>query len=95
MVISPPHKWQVRFNASNIEVVPRIENPVDPAIVNALLKNFDDFRRAYSEGGLSLDDFDTFGPTRRTLRQFISACHDLNARIRDVMIPNPDADPFA
>jgi transaldolase len=90
IVISPPYKWQVRFNASDIEVVPRIENPVDPAIVSGLVDNFEDFRRAYTEGGMSLEEFDTFGPTRRTLRQFVSACHELNARIRDVMIPTPD-----
>jgi transaldolase len=94
VVISPPHKWQVRFNASDIDVRPRIDDPVDPAIVDALLDNFDDFCKAYSEGGLSLDEFDTFAPTRRTLRQFITACHDLNSQIRDVMIPNPDSEQF-
>jgi transaldolase len=94
IVISPPHKWQVRFNASDIEVIPRIENPVDPTIVNALLDNFDDFRRAYTEDALTLDEFDTFPATRRTLRQFISACQELNAQIRDVMIPSPDEEPL-
>jgi transaldolase len=90
IVISPPHKWQVRFNASDIDVIPRIDNPVDPAIVNALSENFADFRRANSENGLSFDEFDTFPPARRTLRQFISACYELNSLIREVMIPNPD-----
>jgi transaldolase len=94
VVISPPHKWQVRFNASNIEVVPRIENPVDPTIVKALLDNFADFRRAYTEDGLTPDGFDTFPATRRTLRQFITACHELNGQIREVMIPNPDDEPL-
>jgi transaldolase len=46
VVISPPYKWQVRFNASDVRVAPRIENPVDPAIVSELLKKFPDFRRA-------------------------------------------------
>lgn len=95
IVISPPYKWQVRFNASDIEVLPRIDHPVDPTILHALLDNFDDFRRAYTEDGLSLDQFDLFPPTRRTLRQFISACHELNAQIRDVMIPNPDDPPLS
>ena len=89
-VISPPHKWQVRFNASDIEVEPRIDKPVDPKIVEELLKKFADFRRAYCEDGLSVEQFDTFGATARTLRQFIGACHDLDAQIRDFMIPNPD-----
>lgn len=90
VVISPPHKWQVRFNASDIEVMPRIDNPVNPRIVDELLLKFSDFQRAYEEGGLTLNEFDSFGATRRTLRQFIAACNDLAAMMRDRMIPNPD-----
>jgi transaldolase len=90
VVISPPFKWQLRYNASDVVVAPRIDRPVDPEIVSALLKNFADFRRAYSEDGLSLEEFDTFGATRRTLRQFMQACHDLESQIRDFMVPNPD-----
>ena len=90
VVISPPHKWQVRFNASDVEVLPRIDQPVDPAIEEALLRYFPDFARAYQENGLSVAMFDTFGPTVRTLRQFIEACHGLCAFVRDVMLPDPD-----
>ncbi|HWE62071.1 MAG TPA: transaldolase family protein [Chloroflexota bacterium] len=89
VVISPPYAWQVRFNASDIAVTPRIDKPVDARIVDELYRTFLDFRRAYSEGGLSVEEFDTFGATRRTLRQFIAACADLDALIRDFMIPNP------
>ncbi|MDQ6722446.1 MAG: transaldolase family protein [Candidatus Dormibacteraeota bacterium] len=89
-VISPPYAWQQRLNASGIEVKPRIDNPVDPRVVDQLLSNFPDFGRAYSEDGLKAEEFDGFGPTRRTLRQFIGACGDLAALVRDVMIPNPD-----
>src|SRR3984885_5269020 len=90
VVISPPHAWQVRFNASGIEIKPRMQNPVDSKIIEELNKRFPDFRRAYNEGGLTPDEFDSFGATRRTLRQFIAACADLNAIVRDVLIPNPD-----
>jgi transaldolase len=90
VVISPPHAWQVHFNASGIEAIPRIQKPVDPAIVEALTHNFEDFRRAYDEDGLAVEEFDHFPPTRRTLRQFIAACHDLDGVIRDLMLPNPD-----
>jgi transaldolase len=90
VVISPPHKWQVRFNASDVEVVSRIDKPVDPKVVDELLLKFPDFERAYTEDGLSISEFDSFAPTRRTLRQFIAACHELSATIRDVMLPNPD-----
>ena len=90
VVISPPYSWQVRFNASDIPVHPRIDEPVDPGIVRELSKKFPDFRRAYTEEGLTIHDFDSFGPTRRTLRQFVGACHDLDAVVRDSLIPNPD-----
>jgi transaldolase len=91
IVISPPYSWQVRFNASDIAVRNRIDNPVERRIVDELSRKFADFRRAYTEGGLSVEEFDSFGPSRRTLRQFIAACHDLDSLVRDFMILNPDA----
>src|SRR6202045_1068049 len=91
LVISPPYSWQVRFNASDVEVRNRIHEPVDPRIVEELSRKFGHFRRAYTEGGLSIEEFDSFGPTRRTLRQFLAACHDLDGLVRDFMLPNPDA----
>jgi transaldolase len=88
-VISPPSAWQKRFNAGDIEVLKRIDDPVDPVVVEQLLTHFPDFRRAYSEDGLSIDEFDSFAPTVRTLRQFIAACTELDGLVRDVMLPEP------
>ena len=90
LVVSPPYSWQVRFNTSDIEVRSRIGEPVQEKIVDELSRKFPDFVRASSEGGLSIEEFDTFGPTRRTLRQFVAACHDLDGVVRDFLIPNPD-----
>jgi transaldolase len=90
LVISPPYSWQVRFNASDIEVRSRIDEPVRPEIEAELSRKFADFRRANTENDLTVEEFDSFGPTRRTLRQFIAACHELDAVVRDVLIPNPD-----
>jgi transaldolase len=92
VVISPPCAWQKRYNESDIEVVDRINEPVAPRIVDTLLAKFPDFARAYSEDGLSISEFDTFGSTRRTLRQFIAACAELNAIVRDIILPNPDTE---
>jgi transaldolase len=88
-VISPPSSWQRRFNSSDVEVRSRIDEPVEPGVLAQLIRHFPDFRRAYSEDGLSLDEFDSFPPTVRTLRQFIAACADLDALVRDVMLPDP------
>src|SRR5205085_7677500 len=60
VVISPPYAWQVRFNASDIGIQRRIYNPVNAKIVEELLAKFGDFRRAYSENGLSVEEFDGF-----------------------------------
>jgi transaldolase len=71
-------------------VVPRIDKPVEPRVVEDLTKRFADYRRASTEGGLSVAEFDTFGPTRRTLRQFLAASAELAALVRDVLVPDPD-----
>jgi len=71
--------------------VPRIDKPAAGEIVEELGRKFVDFQRAYTEKGISVAEFDSFGPTRRTLRQFVGACHDLDSVVRDVMLPNPDA----
>lgn len=88
-VISPPYAWQVRINKSGLAAEPRIDQPVDPRVLEQL-QRFGDFRRAYDEDGMAIADFDGFGPTRRTLRQFLTACAELDALIRDVMVPSPD-----
>jgi transaldolase len=90
VVISPPYKWQVRFNASDVGVAARIENPVNPEIVDELSRKFPDFRRAYNEDGLSPGEFDSYGPTVRTLRQFLEATHELAVRVRELLLPSPD-----
>jgi transaldolase len=90
VVISPPYDWQVKINASDVTAENRMQIDVDPAIVEELERKFVDFKRSYYEDGMKSAEFDDFGPTRRTLRQFLKAGDDLSALIRDVMIPNPD-----
>jgi len=87
VVISPPCMWQKRYNASDVTVENRMDTPVDPKIIAELEKKFVDFRRAYDEKGMQAEEFDGFGATVRTLRQFIQATTDLIAIIRDMMLP--------
>ena len=91
VVISPPFRWQERYNASNVTVESRMDRPVEPCILRELEGKFLDFRRAYGEKGMTVDEFDGFGATARTLRQFIKATTDLIGQTRDFMLPNPDA----
>jgi transaldolase len=90
VVITMPSSWQKRFNASSIEVRPRIDDPVDPNIVAELSRAFPDFVRALEPDGLSIAEFDTFGPTVRTLRAFVGSYHDLLHAVSDALLPNPD-----
>ena len=90
IVMTMPHAWQVRFNNSGIDPVVRIDVPVDQAIVDDLLRRVPDFARAYEPDGLSPDEFETFGAAARTLRAFVAGYHDLQAVVRDIVLPNPD-----
>lgn len=89
-VVTLPAAWQRRFNASAVEVRPRMDDPVDPAIVAELVAHYPDFRRAYEPDGLAIEDFDRFPPTVRTLRQFIGSYHDLLHAVSDAILPNPE-----
>jgi transaldolase len=90
IVLTIPYSWQKQFNSSSIEIVERFSRPVPSELIEELYQNFPDFRRAYDLDGLAIEDFDTYGPTVRTLRSFISSYHDLISVIRDFMLPNPD-----
>lgn len=85
-----PYAWQVRFNASGIAPEPRLDVPVDPALVDDLLARIPDFRRAYEPDGLTPDEFEGYGASTRTLRGFIKSYHDLQAAVRDLVLPDPD-----
>jgi transaldolase len=93
VVITMPAVWQRWFNASSIEVRPRMDDPVEPAIVDELRTRFPDFVRAYEPDALSPEEFDAFGPTARTLRSFIGSYHELLHQVADALVPNPDLRP--
>ena len=89
VILTIPYEWQVQFNKSDIEVKARMDDPVDPAIVDELYRKFPEFRRAYDEDGLSVPEFDHYGATVRTLRSFIEAYRELTSVVRDSMLPPP------
>lgn len=88
VVISPPFAWQQRIQQNGRGPVSRIDEPVDPDII-AALRTIPDFVRAYEPDGLTPAQFEEFGPTRRTLRQFLAATDDLDHVVRDVLVPEP------
>ena len=88
LVVSPPFDWQLRINENELPVERRIDKPVDERIL-AALQQIPDFRRAYEPDGMTVEEFDDFGATRATLRQFLEADAKLDALVRDILIPAP------
>lgn len=85
-----PPAWQRRYNASSIEVLRSMDNPIPPRALSELSEQFEDFRRAYDPKGMKPSEFDYFGATARTLRTFLSSYYDLIGFVRDLRLPNPD-----
>ena len=86
VVVSMPYEWWNRFNASAVEVRPRIDVPVRQEIVEELYTHFADFRKAYDEDGMKPADFVHFGATTHTLNQFIGGYSSLLEFVRARMI---------
>jgi transaldolase len=89
LVVSPPFDWQLRINENQLSAESRIDVPVDRRIVELLLDRVPDFRRAYEPDGLAVEEFEDFGASRRTLRQFLEADALLDALVRDILVPAP------
>ncbi len=91
VILTIPSQWQKWFNASQVGVKERMDDPVEQAIIDELYGRIPDFRKAYDEDGMTPAEFDTYGATVRTLRGFIASYHELIRVIREeFMLPNPD-----
>jgi len=85
MSLTIPHKWIKRFNSCDVPVQNNIDTPIEEKILEQL-KRFPDFNKAYLEDGMTIDQFDTFGPVSKTLLQFLKGYDELVAIIRNFMI---------
>jgi len=72
------------FAGSAGELVPRLQEPINPAAIEGLAAKLPDFQRAYEEDGLTPEEFAGFGPSVRTLNQFIQAFNDTAEFARDL-----------
>lgn len=59
--------------AQDPPVIWRLFNPVPPAVLEELLEKLPDFRRAYAEDGLSVDEFAEFGPVQLFRSSFVKS----------------------
>jgi transaldolase len=88
LVVSPPFDWQARINENDIPAENRIDVPVAADIL-AELESLEEFRRAYEPDGMTHAEFEDFGASRITLRQFLDADAQLDALVRDVIVAAP------
>ena len=88
VVVSPPFKWQKIINDSDYTPVARMDVPVEAHYIEEL-RRIPDFSRAYDVDGLTVDEFIGFGPTAKTLRQFLDADAKLDSLVRDILVPAP------
>lgn len=88
LVVSPPFKWQKLINDSDYKVEERMSVPVPEHYIEQL-RRIPDFNRAYDEDGMTVEEFQSFGPAAKTLRQFLAADNDLDILVRDIILPAP------
>jgi transaldolase len=81
-----PYKWQKRFNASDVTVENRMDNEVDPKIIEELRAKFPDFRKAYDADGMTVEEFDTYGAVLKTLKGFYAGYDELVTIIRNFIV---------
>jgi transaldolase len=86
VVLSMPYAWWKQFEASDVEVEETLDRPMDPKIVETLLRKFPDFRRAYDEDGLRPEEFVRYGASVHTLNQFVGGYSELLALVRERML---------
>jgi transaldolase len=72
MILSIAPQIENLLLKENPEKSERIENPVPKKVIEKLL-SVREFAKAYFEDGMELEDFITYGPTNRTLVQFVES----------------------
>ena len=77
--------WQEKLNASNVEVVSRIEKPVPSVLLEQLL-TLPEFVKAYEPDGLKPEEFEHYGAFVHTLSTFLDGYDDLLKTIRPYMV---------
>lgn len=88
-ILTIPPAWQRWLNASGLEVASRLEEPVEPRILDELVARSPEFVKAWEPDGLAPADLESYGASVRTMRQFLTAWTDLQGVVRDAILPDP------
>ncbi len=70
--------------AADLPAVATIEEPVDPAVEKLLTDHFPELRQALDPEGLSLEEYEGFGPVQHFRDNFIAGWHAVIGMIREV-----------
>lgn len=81
-----PYKWQVYYNNSSMPIKDTMNEAFPSNILEDLMK-YKEFHKAYDENGLTIEEFDHYGATLRTLQQFSEGYDELIHIIRNFLIP--------
>ena len=83
-----PTKWQKRFETCDVEIKDYMSIPVAEDKMEQLMK-LPPFVKAYTEGALTLDDFNTFPPVTLTVHYFTEEYEKAVRKVRNIMLPKP------
>lgn len=86
VIQSIPYGWWKQLSASDITPQRTLDEPVREQVVDALYRRIPDFRRAYDEGGMKLEEFAGYGASVHTLRQFLGGYQQLVELVRGRML---------
>jgi transaldolase len=67
----------------NPNLEPGFDEPIDQAALNRLTSTFDDVRRAFDAGSLTVDEFEEFGPVRHFRNNFVAGWQAVRRAIAD------------
>ena len=81
-----PYEWWNKFNASDVDVKHRIDEPVDEKTVSLLKETFEDFNKAHDESGMTENEFESFGASVHTMQTFLEGYDQFVTLIRSRMI---------
>lgn len=88
MIMAIPAKWQRRYAPSDIEIKSRIDEAIPEAMLDTLL-TLEPFRMSYTEGSITPDSIETFGPWVQNAHYFLNTYEEGLMKLRNVMLKDP------
>lgn len=85
VILTITYDWQKKYNGSAVEIKNNMDTPVDPKIVDELLK-LEEFRKAYEPDGMKPEQFEHYGAFLATMNQFLGGYDSLVQLIRGYMV---------